>query len=127
MRYGSGVPPEPEIIDRIRTTLTEAVGLSDADALSRLRAAADELAALIDETMARAVLDDGVSLRSAGSSAGMTENAVGPRLAHTRTLGGYANEAGRVTASGVERARYDRDSGVTNAAPPLRFTPRRRR
>ena len=50
-------------------------------------------------------------LRSAGAAAGLTENAVAPRLARTQTLGAYANEDGRVTAAAVERANYDHESG----------------
>jgi len=100
--------------------------MPDTDALVPLQQAAAALTALIDETMARAVVDDRTSIRAAGAGAGLTENAVGPRLAKTRTLGGYANEAGRVTAAGVERARYDKERGAAAPAPALRFTPRRR-
>jgi hypothetical protein len=120
------MPPEPEIIERIRAMLALAQGKPDAEVLAELRAAADELAALIDETMARAILNGESSIRGAGAGAGLTENAVGPRLARTRTLGGYANDAGRVTAAGVERARYDREKGEPAPEPKLRFTPRRR-
>gem|GEM_PF-528220 len=98
-------------------------------ALPYLREAADRLAELIDESMAAAVLTGQASFRSAGAQAGLTENAVGPRLARTRTLGAYADDRGRVTASGVERAKYDLESGVPRqpaAAPaPMRFKPRR--
>ena len=67
-----------------------------------------------------------MSLRSAGAAAGLTENAVPPRLARTQTLGAYANEDGRVTAAGVERAKYDHESGTPKPAPapaaqPMRF------
>lgn len=106
-----------------------AKGKDSVGALPYLREAADRLTELIDESMAAAVLTGQASLRSAGAQAGLTENAVGPRLARTRTLSAYADERGRVTASGVERAKYDLESGVPRqpaAAPaPMRFKPRR--
>jgi hypothetical protein len=76
-------------------------------------------------------LKGNVSLRSAGAAAGLSENAVPPRLARTQTLGAYANEDGRVTAAGIERAKYDHESGTPKPAPapaaaPMRFKPRRR-
>ncbi len=99
------------------------------EALPHLRAAAERLTGLIDESMALALVAGTASLRSAGASAGLSENAVGPRLARTRTLGAYANPDGRVTAAGVERARYDHETGAApTPAPqrtPLRFKPRR--
>jgi len=101
------------------------------DALPHLRKATELLIALLDETMAAAVLAGQASLRSTGHLAGLTENAVGPRLAQTQALGAYANPQGRVTAAGVERARYDRESGTAKpppaaTTPPMRFRPRRR-
>jgi hypothetical protein len=120
--------PDPTSLDAVRTALDAAAGLDAAEALPHLREAADRLTGLIDESMAEALLQGGVSLRSAGAAAGLTENAVPPRLARTRTLGAYANEAGRVTASGIERAKYDHESGTPRPAPegatPLRFKPR---
>lgn len=103
------------------------------EALPHLRAAADRLTDLIDESMAQAVLSGDASLRSAGAGAGLSENAVGPRLARTAALRAYANDDGRVTASGVERARYDQETGAvppapaapSPARPPMRFKPRR--
>ena len=103
------------------------------EALPHLRAAADRLTDLIDESMAQAVLSGDASLRSAGAGAGLSENAVGPRLARTAALRAYANDDGRVTASGVERARYDQETGAVPPAsaapgaarPPMRFKPRR--
>lgn len=121
------MPPDHDALDRIRALLAAAAQEPDAEALAHLRDAADELTVLIDETMARAVVDEGASLRAAGANAGLTENAVGPRLARTRTLGGYANDAGRVTAAGVQRARYDKERGEPAPPPALRFTPRRRK
>jgi len=104
-------------------------GKDSVRALPYLREAADRLTELIDESMAAAVLTGQASLRSAGGAAGLTENAVGPRLARTQKLGAYADDRGRVTAAGVERAKYDLESGVPKqpaAAPaPMRFKPRR--
>jgi hypothetical protein len=122
--------PDPKQLDSIRQTLAEAAGKDADEALPHLREAADQLTALIDESMAEALLSGKVSLRSAGAAAGLTENAVPPRLARTQTLGAYANEDGRVTAAGVERAKYDHESGTPKPAPapaaaPMRFKPRR--
>lgn len=101
-----------------------------ADALPLLRDAADRLTELLDASMAQAVLEEGDSLRAAGQKAGLSENAVGPRLARTPALAAYANADGRVTAAGVERARYDLETGTPRAPAhppkPMRFTPRRR-
>jgi hypothetical protein len=136
MRYGcrmDDTPPPAEIdparLDTVRTCLNAAAGMSAVDALPHLREAADRLTELLDETMAAAVLGGHASLRSAGHRAGLTENAVGPRLARTRMLGAYADAKGRVTAAGVERAKYDRESGTPKPAPEtttaMRFKPRR--
>lgn len=123
--------PDKAALDAVRRALDEAEQRDSVGALPYLREAADLLTELIDESMAAAVLSGQASLRSAAQSAGMTENAVPPRLARTRTLGAYADERGRVTASGVERARYDLEKGVPAPAsaaappPPMRFKPRR--
>lgn len=112
----------------IRAALDAAEDLSADEALPLLREAADRLTELLDESMAQAVLDGAASLRSAGAKAGLSENAVGPRLARTRLLGAYAGETGRVTAAGVERAKYDAETGDLQAADapaPMRFKPRR--
>ena len=122
--------------DAIRDALAAAEESSEpAEALPLLRAAADRLTDLIDDTMARALVTGRTSLRSVGAGAGLSENAVGPRLARTPMLAPYANESGRVTASGVERARYDHETGRTpepgpdstdqEPRPPMRFRPRR--
>lgn len=121
---------DPDMVRRLREALDAAEGQGAADALPHLRAAAEGLAALIDDALAEAVVEEGASLRSAGARAGLSENAVGPRLARTRRLAAYADDKGRVTASGVERARYDAETGAAPpaaaAAPaPLRFKPRR--
>jgi hypothetical protein len=123
--------PDPTHLDEIRAALDEAVGKDADEALPHLREAADRLTALIDESMAEALLSGKVSLRSAGAAAGLTENAVPPRLARTQTLGAYANADGRVTAAAVERAKYDHESGTPKPAPapaaaPMRFKPRRK-
>jgi len=122
--------PDPKQLDDIRAALAEAVDKDAEEALPHLRDAADRLTALIDESMAEALLSGKVSLRSAGAAAGLTENAVPPRLARTQTLGGYANDDGRVTAAAIERAKYDHESGTPKPAPapaaaPMRFKPRR--
>jgi hypothetical protein len=122
--------PDPKQLDDIRAALAEAVDKDADEALPHLREAADRLTALIDESMAEALLSGKVSLRSAGAAAGLTENAVPPRLARTQSLGGYANDDGRVTAAAIERAKYDVESGTPKPAPPaaaapMRFKPRR--
>ncbi len=116
-------------VSAVRRALDEAEGKDSVGALPYLREAADRLTELIDESMAAAVLSGQASLRAAGAQAGLTENAVPPRLARTRTLGAYADERGRVTAAAVERAKYDHESGTPRPAPaapaPMRFKPRR--
>ena len=101
-------------------------------ALPHLREAQDHLTRAIDEAMAATVLDEGSTIRTAGVLAGLSENAVGPRLARTTSLSAYAApDGGRVTASGVERARYDLEEGrhrlaEPDATPrPMRFRARR--
>lgn len=134
--YACGVEGNPATtetdasrLNAIRMCLDAAGELSAFDALPHLREAADRLASLLDETMAAAVLGGQASLRSAGHQAGLTENSVGPRLARTQALGAYADARGRVTATGIERAKYDRESGTPRPAPEatttMRFTPRR--
>ena len=122
--------PDPHQLAAVRRALEAAEDLEPDEALPHLREAADRLTELIDESMAQAVLAGKASLRSAGVRAGLSENAVGPRLARTRSLGAYANEQGRVTAAAVERARFDHEVGSPRPAPastpqPLRFKPRR--
>jgi acyl-CoA reductase-like NAD-dependent aldehyde dehydrogenase len=102
------------------------------EALPHLRDAMDHLTEAIDEAMAEVVLEEGGTLRQAAQLAGLSENAVGPRLARTTRLSGYASpDSGRVTAKGVERAVYDREAGRPAPAPAadtpqkLRFKPRR--
>lgn len=125
------MPIDPALIRALRDALAAAERLEADEALPHLREAAERLAELIDESMAEAVLHRRASLRSAGAKAGLSENAVGPRLARTLTLGAYANDDGRVTAAAVERARYDAETGAPPpAAPavtpaPMRFQARR--
>ncbi|HIT75269.1 MAG TPA: hypothetical protein IAA98_06775 [Candidatus Avipropionibacterium avicola] len=123
------MPLDPATLAEIRAALDRAGAATAANALPELRRAAEQLAELIDDSLAEAVLTDGDSLRAAGARAGLSENAVGPRLARTSALAPYANAHGRVTASAVERARYDRETGrprVASTTPkPMRFTPRR--
>lgn len=138
MRYGRTVNDEADPVTSSVQLALEALARADPDdpaaALPLLRTAQDHLTAAIDEAMAAAVVVDGETLRSAGQLAGLSENAVGPRLARTTLLAAYQSDAGRVTASGVERARYDVEQGRHKpaAAPdgtpaaPMRFRPRRR-
>jgi hypothetical protein len=137
LRYVDGMPDDDASrYAAIRDALGAAAASPEpAQALPHLRAAADRLTDLIDDTMARALVTGRTSLRSVGAGAGLSENAVGPRLARTAMLAPYANDNGRVTASGVERARYDHETGRTpepgpdhtDQEPrlPMRFRPRR--
>ena len=127
----SVMSPDPRTYDAVRAALDSAAPLAPDEALPHLREAADRLAELIDESMAEAVVHRKSSLRSAGAKAGLSENAVGPRLARTSVLGAYANDEGRVTAAAVERARYDVETGAPPPAAkpatpaPMRFQARR--
>jgi len=122
--------PDRAGLGAVRRALDEAEARELVEAIACLREAADRLTEVLDESMAAAVLRRDASLRAAGARAGLTENAVGPRLARTRALGAYADERGRVTAAAVERARYDLESGMPRRPPPerapMRFKPRRR-
>lgn len=115
----------------IRTHLEQAESAgSAAQVLQHLRSVLIEVGQLLDEQLASAVVDDELSLASAGKHAGLTENAVGPRLANTARLAPYATTEGRVTAEDVKRARqhkYARNP-LPPAAPaePMRFKPRRK-
>lgn len=103
---------------------------SATEALPTLIEAQQQITQAVDEAMAAAVLEEGVSLRQAGQLADLSENAVGPRLARTTRLRAYASPAGRVTRTSVERARYDAELGRPAPDPetmpaPLRFRRRR--
>lgn len=101
------------------------------DALPLLREASENLTEAIDAAMAAVILEEGGTIRQAGSLAGLSENAVGPRLARAPSLAAYSSETGRVTAKGVERARYDIERGshqmqdTDEPKKPLRFRARR--
>lgn len=101
-----------------------------AEALQHLRAVLTETGRLLDEVLASAVVDDELSIAAAGKSAGLTENAVGPRLANTARLAPYASGQGRITAEDVKRARRHKYEGksLPPVAPPepMRFKPRRK-
>lgn len=103
---------------------------STAEVLQHLRGVLTEVGQLLDEHLANAVVDDELSLAAAGKHAGLTENAVGPRLAGTARLAPYATTANRVTAEDVRRARRDKHARqpLPPAAPaePMRFKPRRK-
>jgi hypothetical protein len=103
---------------------------SAAQVLQHLRSVLTEVGQLLDEQLASAVVDDELSLAAAGKHAGLTENAVGPRLANTARLAPYATTEGRVTAEDVKRARqhkYAREPLPPAAASePMRFKPRRK-
>jgi hypothetical protein len=116
---------------RIRSELACAEKADPATALTHLRAVLDDVGRLIDETLANAVVDAELSLRAAAEKVGLTENAIGPRLATTAKLAGYAAD-GRVNAKGVMRARYDKETGIAPPptsppdAKPMQFKRRRR-
>lgn len=115
----------------IRTHLDRAESASSAtQALQHLRSVLTEVGQLLDEQLASAVVDDELSLASAGKHAGLTENAVGPRLAKTARLAPYATAQDRVTAEDVKRARQHKHARtpLPPAAPaePMRFKPRRK-
>lgn len=98
------------------------------EGLPALREAAEEITSLLDRTMAQAVLD-GASMRAVAASAGLTGNAVPPRLARTAPLRAYAT-GDRLDATGIARARYDNERGhaatpIDEPVQPLRFKPRR--
>ncbi|CPW92753.1 hypothetical protein [Mycobacteroides abscessus] len=117
--------------DQIREELRHAESATAAESLPHLRTAVDLASQLIDEHMAEAVIGGQLSIRAAGAQVGLTENSVGPRLARTPQLNPYARGDGRVTASEINRARYDREAGIPAPAlpesqpEPLRFKPRR--
>ncbi|MDN5767581.1 MAG: hypothetical protein L0H96_17960 [Humibacillus sp.] len=123
--------PIEAAVDAARTALTAVEPNSPVEALPLLRVAQSFVTRAIDEAMAAVVVDQGGSIRTAGALAGLSENAVGPRLARTELLAAYGSGNGRVTAAGVERARYDLEEGrhrtpdEAPASAPLRFRARR--
>ncbi|MCU1535760.1 MAG: hypothetical protein JWP82_111 [Humibacillus sp.] len=130
-----GDPTRETIGDALRAAMT-ALEAADpahpAAALPLMRTAQERLTVAVDEAMAALLVSDGGSIRTAGALAGLSENAVGPRLARTRLLAAYGSESGRVTAAGVERARYDLEEGrhrdgsdLPEQPAPARFRARR--
>jgi hypothetical protein len=103
---------------------------STAQVLQHLRSVLTEVGQLLDEQLASAVVDDELSIAAAGKHAGLTENAVGPRLASTARLAPYSTSGGRVSAEDVKRARQDKYTRQplppAAAAEPMRFKPRRK-
>ncbi|GAB3052361.1 hypothetical protein GCM10027053_10340 [Intrasporangium mesophilum] len=119
-------------IQAAAAALAQADATAPSTALPLLRSAQEHVTTAIDEAMAAVLVTEGGTIRTAGALAGLSENAVGPRLARTKLLAAYGSEAGRVTAAGVERARYDLEEGrhrdATDLAEqprPLRFRARR--
>jgi hypothetical protein len=115
----------------IRTHLGRAESADTAaQVLQHLRSVLTEVGRLLDEQLASAVVDDELSLAAAGKHAGLTENAVGPRLANTARLAPYATTEGRVTAEDVKRARQHKYTQTplppAAASEPMRFKPRRK-
>lgn len=98
------------------------------ETVERLSRARAELDAALDEAMALAALA-GSSLRTVAGLANLAPNSVPPRLARSASLSPYRNQEGKVSSSGVERARYDRERGTYQPAAepvePLRFRRRR--
>lgn len=101
-----------------------------AGALQQLRSVLIGVGQLIDEQLAVAVVDDELSIAAAGKNAGLSENAVGPRLANTARLGPYVTGGGRITAEDIKQARRDKYAGTplppAQPAEPMRFKPRRK-
>jgi hypothetical protein len=120
----------PSRYEHIRADLAKAETAATADqALEHLRSVLTEVSQLLDEQLARAVVDDEMSIAAAGKSAGLTENAVGPRLANTPRLNPYVTAGDRITAEDVRRARNDKHARnplpPAPAAKPMRFKSRR--
>ncbi len=123
--------PVAKAVKAAQQALDQADPEKPSQALPLLREAAEHLNLAIDEAMAAVILEEGGTLRQAGTLAGLSENAVGPRLARTEELGAYSSDTGRVTATGVTRALYDKELGRhvkaadAPAKPALRFRARR--
>ena len=122
---------DPEMVRRLREALDAADGQSAAEALPHLRAAAEGLAALIDDALRR-----GRRRRRRVAPLGRRpRRAVGERR---RAAAGPHPAPGRLRRRqgaghrlGVERARYDAETGAAPPAAaarpsaPMRFKPRR--
>ena len=115
----------------IRSLLDQAESSdSTAQVLQHLRSILTEVGRLLDEQLANAVVDDELSIAAAGKHAGLTENAVGPRLASTARLAPYSTSGRRVSAEDVKRARQDKYARQplppAASTEPMRFKPRRK-
>ncbi len=115
---------------RIRKRLDQAeIADTAAETLQSLRLVLVEVGQLIDEQLTVAVVDDELSIAAAGKNAGLSENAVGPRLANTARLAPYVTSGGRITAEDIKQARRDKYAGTplppAQPAQPMRFKPRR--
>ena len=111
-------------VDAARAALTAVEPQSPIEALPLLRVAQSFVTRAIDEAMAAVVLDQGGSIRTAGALAGLSENAVGPRLARTALLSAYGSETRRRGRTGALRPRARtpprprRDDDAATAALP---------
>lgn len=114
------------MIERIRHLLQDIPeqALDQVEVLGEVRELVDEA---LNESMARAALD-GASIRAVALRAGLSPNAVPPRLARSEPLQAYSSPDGRVVGSAIERARYDVEQNRTPPPPtsPTRFQKRRR-
>lgn len=114
-------------VQRARELLAEPLPDSPVDLTTVLTHAQAELAAALDEAMARAALG-GASVRTIAAHAEVAPNSVPPRLARSASLQDYA-EAGKVSAEGLAVARADlkeQRSDPERPSAPFTFTPRRR-
>jgi hypothetical protein len=115
----------PDSLDRITALLRQLPEetLDRVEVLGEVRELLDEL---LNESMAQATLK-GASIRAVALRAGLSPNAVPPRLARTEPLQAYSSPDGRVIGSGIERARYDAEQNRTPPAStnPPRFQKRR--
>ena len=115
-------------MDTAWNTLIDAVNAARNDTspkerVTHLRKVRDTADSLLNEALAELVVYSGVSIRSAASQAGFTDNAVRPRLAQTSILAGYA-ENGEMSISGIHRARHDYAANPQQKREPMRFVPR---
>lgn len=94
------------------------------DAVACLGEARGLLDEALNDAMAEAALQ-GASLRSVALRAGLSPNAVPPRLARTDSLGAYTDPDGKVSSTSVERARYDSELGRPAPEPRMAFKRRR--
>lgn len=123
--------PVAKAVKAAQKALDQVDPAKPSEALPLLREASEILTQAMDAAMAAVLLEEGGTIRHVGQLAGLSENAVGPRLARTPSLAVYTSDAGRVTATGVERARYDLELGRHQEAvqdepkKPLRFRARR--